>query len=185
MYLLGHIGVTLFISVLFQRFRHKDYSKYSLYLGIGSMFPDMIDKPIGSIIFETGRWLGHSILFLTTLLFLSRYLSRGKQFHKLDLPSIFQVTYIGSLIHLIEDFGISKTVIFWPIFGSFPSGARGDFLQGFKNPFTVTFEIIGLILLIITGVNDRWEKRSWGILSGIIIIYLLLFITTYGLIVGF
>lgn len=149
------------------------------------MLPDMIDKTIGSIFFESGRWLGHSILVLTTLFLLSSYISKGRKFHELSLVPITRSVYIGSIFHLIEDIGISKVVVFWPLFGSFPSGNKGDFLQGFKDPFTVILEIIGLILIIIIGFNERWRRKSWFILVGMVILYLLIFLSTFALIVGF
>lgn len=184
MYLLGHIGVSLFVGYLFQKFTKQDYSNYFVFLTIGSMLPDIIDKPIGSIFFVTGRWLGHSILVLTTIFILSSFLSKGRQFQELDLIFITRSLYVGSLLHLIEDVGISKVVVFWPLFGSFPSGEKGAFLQGFNDPFTVIFELIGLILIITVGFNEGWRRRSWLFLSGMIIAYILLFIVTYALLVG-
>ncbi|MCE7737637.1 MAG: hypothetical protein GPJ54_22290 [Candidatus Heimdallarchaeota archaeon] len=177
--------MTLFVGYLFQRFTKIDYSKYFVFLAIGSMLPDMIDKPIGALFFETGRWLGHSILVLTTGFVISWFIVRGRQFHEFDLTLITQILYTGSLFHIIEDVGISKVVVFWPLYGGFTSGESSDFLQGFKDPFTVIFEIIGLILMITMGISEKWRRRSWIILLVLITSYLLLFLTTYVLIVGF
>lgn len=183
MYMLGHVGVTFFLGFTLNKFSKIDRSKYFTFLVIGSMFPDFIDKPMGSIFFQTGRWFGHSILFLTIIFIIALYFSKGKQFRELELKLIAKVWYIGSLLHLLEDIGISKKVVFWPLFGNIPSGQTTDFLHGFTDLVTVAFEIIGLGLIIIVGINEKWVYRSWKLFFTLILFYLLTFITAYALLV--
>jgi len=83
MLLFGHIGVTLglfFVLGLFlPRLKTIIDPKY---LAIGVILPDLIDKPLGMVIFAstitTGRMIGHTFLF-SLLLFLVGLYSYGKK----------------------------------------------------------------------------------------------------------
>ena len=74
MLLFGHIGVTLGVffgvGIFIPRLRTTIDPKY---LAIGAPFPDLIDKPLGRVIFastfENGRIIGPT-LFLSLILFL-------------------------------------------------------------------------------------------------------------------
>ncbi|MHA2033356.1 MAG: metal-dependent hydrolase, partial [Candidatus Kariarchaeaceae archaeon] len=93
MYLLGHVGITLICGYLYQKIRKEDFSQFTLYLGIGSMIPDFIDKPIGSLVFQTGRWLGHSFFFLSLLLILGLLILSSIEYREIDLSKFLQVFY--------------------------------------------------------------------------------------------
>ena len=83
---------------------------------IGSLLPDMIDKPVGLYFlrktFSNGRIFGHTLLFsvLTTFAGLCSYRRRRKT-HMLNLS-------FGAVTHLILDemWNIPKT-FFWPVRG--------------------------------------------------------------------
>ena len=68
MLLFGHIGITLGIAWFIEsKLRVK--IDYKLII-IGSLLPDIIDKPVGMILLplENGRVFGHTLLFVLILL---------------------------------------------------------------------------------------------------------------------
>lgn len=160
MLLFGHLGVTLGIffglSIFVPRLRTIINP---LYLAIGSLLPDLIDKPIGEIIFAStfanGRIFAHTLLFSLTLFLIGLYLyDRGKDTKGLSLAS-------GSFLHLFEDLIPSyPTVFFWPLFGwRFPRGSR-DYvgIEHINDMFVRSFHIEFLmnhtteIMVAITGI---------------------------------
>ena len=68
MFLFGHIGVTLGVffglGIFIPRLKTIIDPKY---LVIGALLPDLIDKPLGRVIFAStianGRIIGHTLLF--------------------------------------------------------------------------------------------------------------------------
>ncbi|MHC1582882.1 MAG: metal-dependent hydrolase, partial [Candidatus Syntropharchaeia archaeon] len=81
MFILGHLGVTLGIAVLFFRIL-KIKPDRQLYLSvlIGAILPDLVDKPIGEILLansiSNGRLFAHTLLFVFFLLLIGTYLYR-------------------------------------------------------------------------------------------------------------
>ena len=121
MLLFGHIGVTLGVffglGIFIPRLKTIIDPKY---LAVGALLPDLIDKPLGMVIFAstitTGRMIGHTLLFCL-LIFLAGLYSYEK---RKDIRIIS--LSIGSLFHLIEDqLWKSPKILFWPLQGlSFP-----------------------------------------------------------------
>jgi hypothetical protein len=121
MLLFGHIGITLGIffglAFFFPRLRSLIDPKY---LAIGSLIPDLVDKPIGRVIFASslanGRIIGHTLLFCFLLLLVGLYLYDKKRgIRILALAS-------GSFFHLFEDkMWAQPRTFFWPSLGlNFP-----------------------------------------------------------------
>jgi membrane-bound metal-dependent hydrolase YbcI (DUF457 family) len=117
MLLFGHIGVTLgiFFGLAFFIPQLRTIINPT-YLIIGSLLPDLIDKPLGVIIFSStianGRTIAHTFLFSFTLLLTGLYLydNRG------DIKVLTLAT--GSIFHLIEDqMWVSPRTLFWPLLG--------------------------------------------------------------------
>jgi len=73
MLLFGHIGVTLgvffVLGIFIPRLKSIIDPKY---LVIGALLPDLVDKPLGRVIFSStlanGRIIGHTLLFSLILL---------------------------------------------------------------------------------------------------------------------
>lgn len=211
MYLLGHVGFSILILSLFNRVRGEAPDRYRLEMIFGSMIPDLIDKPIGAIFFSKGRWFGHSVLVLTTLLVVGLAVTRilqgreghftrrsnshapseegGQQEHRADKQMTWSyevvVLYAGSLLHLVEDFGIRTEVVLWPLLGSLEPIDVSGFLMGIHDPFTMTTELLGLLIITLLGWSERWERRwvFWTIIA--ILAYVLTYVTAYVVIVIF
>lgn len=175
MLLFGHIGVTLGIffglAILVPRLKTIINP---IYLAIGTLLPDLIDKPLGMIIFgsilSTGRMVGHTLLFSLTLLLIGLYLYDKKR------EIIVLTLATGSFFHLIEDqmWGSPRT-LFWPFFGfSFPKYERDNgieyLLTLFKESFTPHFsrayipEILGMVVIILLALHwlkNRLNKHNY------------------------
>ncbi len=122
-------------------------------LVLGGILPDLIDKPIGSILFvghfETGRIYAHTLLFAVVVLFAVMALTRrGSTTRKrwMALP-------IGVFLHLLLDMPLDAETLWWPVLGlEFPSFAKGAFVDLvaylLRSPWVVTEELLGLGYLI-------------------------------------
>lgn len=161
MLLFGHIGVTLGIffglQIFIPRLRTIIDPKY---LVIGALLPDLIDKPLGMIIFAStfanGRIIAHTLLFSLSLLLMGLYIyQKRKDIKILTLAS-------GSFFHLMEDqMWTTPITLFWPLFGlKFPRGhmdSNGieDIIRLFENSFSFHFtlssipEILGMGIIVV------------------------------------
>ena len=171
MLLFGHIGVTLGIffglGIFVPRIRTIIDPRY---LAIGALLPDLIDKPLGRVIFastfENGRIIGHTLLSSFVLFLIGLYLYNKKRDIKvLSLAS-------GSFFHLMEDQMWAKpATLFWPFLGlSFPKD-HSDYTgieylsnmleKSFELEFSRAFipEITGMVaylIIILCSLPDRF-----------------------------
>jgi len=83
---------------------------------LGSLLPDIIDKPIGQFLFRdtfsNGRIFCHTILFLVLITLAGYYLyqNRGKLW--------LLVLSFGTFMHLIQDqMWLEPRTLLWPLFG--------------------------------------------------------------------
>jgi hypothetical protein len=167
MYLLGHLGFTSLIGYLLDKYKfidphleEKAYNRnaYWIFLLSGSMFPDIIDKSVGSLIFSTGRWLGHTLLFI-----LVASIIIGLFFRDNGRGKVFGLYFfIGNVMHLVLDqpsLGIGI-----PLFPLFPdpflSSEWNSFLFGFTDPFVWLTEAIGLLILVLLSYLYNLEKKK-------------------------
>lgn len=126
----GHVGITLGLAKAAERvvaparsrrqrvFRLADYWA----LLVGSMLPDLIDKPLGGLLLGeslgSGRTYGHTLVFLLALFSLSLWLwFRRRRSGLLVLAG-------GTFAHdVLDGMWRSPGTLFWPLFGwSFPGG---------------------------------------------------------------
>jgi membrane-bound metal-dependent hydrolase YbcI (DUF457 family) len=119
---------------------------------IGSLLPDIVDKPIGLYLFRstfsTGRIFCHTLLFLILITIAGIYLYRSRT--KLWLL----VLSFGTLIHLLLDqmWLVSRTLL-WPLYGfHFPPEDVSEWGQEMLHalrtePGTYVPEIIGGVIL--------------------------------------
>lgn len=178
MFLFGHIGITLiffiFLKYLFKSFNGKyDY----ILIIIGSILPDIIDKPVGRILLvssiNNGRIFAHTLIFIILMFAIAYYI--WKKNH------VFGGFLIAgsSFCHLIEDkmWEIPKT-FFWPLFGlNFPTntGNYSNIFEYFTRMITLTYtpamdyvfisEIIGFIICICLGlIYILYKKKTKAII---------------------
>jgi len=86
------------------------------FLLIGSLLPDIIDKPVGLIILRdtinNGRIFAHTLLFLVLLTLTASYFYR--RYHDTRLLAFS----LGTFTHLILDrMWRTPRTLFWPVFG--------------------------------------------------------------------
>ncbi len=118
----------------------------------GSLLPDIIDKPLGHLLFRntlgSGRAVSHTLLFflVIALIGLYRYKSRGK-------TGILILSF-GTFTHLVFDqMWRSARTLFWPVYGfAFERTDISNWLpnmwQGLlSNPQVYIPEILGLVIL--------------------------------------
>jgi len=126
------------------------------FLALGSMLPDIIDKPLGLLAFgtaEQGRTFGHTLLFLMVLATLAVYLKNVR------MASVS----VGVLAHLVLDsMWKSPVILFWPLLGNFPpvqdlgvSDYILALLYGLRNPMVWVPEVLGLSYLIFFAFESR------------------------------
>lgn len=149
MLLFAHLGLTL-AAGRFMRWADMAF------LALGSMLPDIIDKPLGLLAFGTpaaGRTICHTLLFVLVLAALAFYLK------DLRLASVS----VGVLAHLTLDFmWQSPVILFWPLFGNFPVVRElgvSDYIQvllnGLRNPMVGVPEVLGLSYLLFLAFESR------------------------------
>lgn len=136
------------------------------FVAIGSMLPDIIDKPLGEIVYGTpnmGRIFAHTLLFLLLL--------AGIAFYTKDIRLASLCG--GVLFHLSLDFmWNSPVILFWPLLGSFPLALHVDvasYLQmlliGLTHPIVLLPELAGLAYFMYILIEKRscissWTRRS-------------------------
>jgi inner membrane protein len=152
--ILWHLGLTLLILWFVLRGNPRvDYR----FAAFGALLPDLIDKPIGRILFretfESGRLFGHTLLLNVAFLCVMFFL-RGRLKRKLVLIPI------GSLLHLAQDaMWAHPEILWWPLFGTeFPRSPHEGLLGFIQVRDAVWQEAVGLIVL-------AWLFAAHGMLS--------------------
>lgn len=161
MFVFGHIGITIGIFLiagyLFPRIRPDiDYR----YVAFGALLPDIIDKPIGRVLFAesiaNGRIIAHTLIFCILLFLLGYYLYNSK------VDTRVLIIAGASLCHLLEDLMWTQpTTFFWPVCGwDFPykggyGNGAGYLFAMFSKPFSpdlsifLILEFIGLTIIVL------------------------------------
>lgn len=182
MLLFGHLGLTLGAAwlpghLLELRNRHAqkvlegaegtDLSRLSLLNGVlscarrldyriillGSMLPDLIDKPVGTLFFRdtfsNGRIISHTLLFLILITLAGRYLYRSRGMNWLLALSL------GTLAHLIFDqMWRAPRTLLWPIYGfAFDRMDLTDWIPNIlralmTDPEVYIPELVGIAILV-------------------------------------
>ena len=166
MFVFGHVGLTWGGALLLARLarRPKPFAEpvatrrpsgagfdFRLVI-LGSMLPDIIDKPLGIYILgeglSNGRIFAHSLLFVLLLL-LAAFAWRGSAGSALSLLAL------GSLAHLAMDrLWTDLDTLLWPLLGwRFEcvdvSGWSGQMLeQLFSDPYTYVSEAAGAAVVV-------------------------------------
>jgi inner membrane protein len=184
MFLFAHTGIALgaatavatAVAAAANRREKKSWlaslSKYAdiRFLIIGSMLPDIIDKPVGQYFFretfENGRIFSHTLLFL--LLISTIGLIVYKKSHRIWGFSLVA----GVLAHLVLDsmWGTLAT-LFWPLMGwGFGAIDITDYAgmilrELISDPSIYIPETIGLIIIIWSGITVIRKKQIAALLK--------------------
>ncbi len=130
------------------------------FLIIGSMLPDIIDKPLGHIFFANGRVMSHTLLFTVVLLVVGFFLylnHRNKWFLALG---------IGSFFHLMLDaMWATPRTLLWPLYGwSFPQLEVTNWIKEWVDhlnlPSVYVPELLGGAILIGFVVMIIYQKKT-------------------------
>ncbi|OGO00481.1 MAG: hypothetical protein A2Y58_00205 [Chloroflexi bacterium RBG_13_51_52] len=172
MLLFAHPGITLGAATLIADAVNRKpswFASLSRYLDIrwllvGSLLPDIIDKPVGQYFFRdtfnNGRIFSHTLLFLIVISAIGFYLlKKHRQKWMLAVAA-------GTFAHLIlDEMWQVPVTLFWPLLGfSFPAvelegWARNIWEVLFSEPSVYIPEIIGLVILLALGLLIIKRKR--------------------------
>ncbi|MFW6056055.1 MAG: metal-dependent hydrolase [Chloroflexota bacterium] len=122
-------------------------------LFVASLLPDIIDKPLGLVLFAPA--FGSGRLFAHTLWFPLALLAAGLMLRSFRGGQVLLVFAFGSGMHLLLDaMWLTPATLFWPLLGPFPQGNNPDqWLETIirallTNPGAYVPEIAGAILLL-------------------------------------
>lgn len=161
-----HMGVTAALILVTLGVRRIDYRVVLL----GAILPDLIDKPIGRVLFEeqfqTGRLVGHTLLFVTVLLLGIQLTLRGETARR------WFILPIAALIHLaLDGMWNDPITLFWPLFStSFPTDPTGSYwleavLRALTDLRVIGMELVGLALLAFMwkafGLQDLSRRQDF------------------------
>jgi hypothetical protein len=147
--ILWHLGITVMVV----RYVYRDPAMDLRWVLAGSLLPDLVDKPIGSLWFHdtfgTHRLLAHALLFPVVLLgVVVAVTRRGSPLRKGLIALV-----IGVLLHLALDAAwIDPEAFWWPLFGidfpEQPDSALGPLLRRMlTDPLVWAGEAIGAAYL--------------------------------------
>jgi inner membrane protein len=181
MLILGHIGITLGTAALLHEAinrnrshctrlpkvllapnpisAHKESCLSSLanhidirILLVGSLLPDIIDKPVGQLIFRdtfaNGRIFCHTLLFLLIISLAGIYLYQRRRKNWLLVLSFGTFTHI-----ILDQMWLAPETLLWPLYGfTFPKANLSHWLGNIlvsllAAPSTYIPEIIGAVVL--------------------------------------
>jgi len=166
--LFWHIGGVL---ALF-RYVFRDPKVDVRFLTLGALLPNLVDKPLGTLIFpdyfEVDRLYGHTLLFSTLIMVVTLLVTRRGRVRRK-----WMAVAIGAMLHLaLDGMWTSGAVLFWPLLGvTFPTGVV-PYWAGFLSrelwsiPMLIS-ESFGLAYLVLlwrrSGLSD--EQVRAGFLS--------------------
>ncbi len=145
-----HVGGTVAIF----RYVFRDPKVDLRFLALGALLPDLIDKPIGTLLFpavfnSSSQVIGHTLLFSMVLMAAVLLATRRGRVRRR-----WMALAVGSLIHLLLDamWTVQET-FFWPAFGwEFPPGIpeywSGLLERLFSAPWRIIQEVAGLGYLV-------------------------------------
>jgi len=183
MLILGHAGITLGAAIILAgtvksspvpAASRRDWTSWLTTLGnridirlllLGSLLPDLIDKPVGQLFFrETfsqGRIFSHTLLFLVLISLAGGYLYQRYSKNWLLVLSF------GAFMHLLLDqmWRVPQT-LFWPLLGiTFARIETADWLSGIfsallTDPAVYVPELVGAAVLLYLGLRLVRRKKT-------------------------
>ncbi len=153
MYTLGELGIGLGLAWV-ASYRDRGAVDFRLVL-LGSILPDLIDKPLGAVLHLEARLWAHTLLFLGAILAASL------------VPRLRGLRWVGfgDAVHLLVDLmWWQLPVLLWPALGvGFPAGDQsvGNYLQILlTDPYVQFGEIAGGAILLLVAWRYGLLSRS-------------------------
>jgi inner membrane protein len=135
-------------------------------LVLGSVLPDIIDKPVGMFLFGNGRVFTHSLLVTLLVLLTGFFL-----YLNYKRTAVLAVAY-GMAGHLILDqIWLTPATFLWPMYGwAFPAGAVSNYFKIWLSdlvsvPEVYISELAGLLILGIMAAVLVSKKKLWTLLK--------------------
>ena len=179
MLVLGHAGITLGAAALLAgavKSRHSSqtsevswFTHLSSYVDIrllliGSLIPDIIDKPVGQYFFR--ETFSHGRIFSHTLLFLILITATGFFLYKSRRKVWLLTLASGTLMHLIlDEMWCAPGTLFWPFLGfafervDLTNWVPNIFHALMSNPGVYVPEAVGLVILLWFGLALAGRKK--------------------------
>lgn len=139
---------------------HLDYRLVML----GAVLPDLLDKPLGELIFpgafHSGKVFGHTLLLSACLLMVG-----GALYHSQRRTGVLSLG-IGTTSHLLGDaMWNTAATLLWPLLGWFrPEEVTGSWLARMLNylssPFIFFTEMAGFLLLMLLAYRAHLDSLS-------------------------
>jgi membrane-bound metal-dependent hydrolase YbcI (DUF457 family) len=179
MFIFAHAGITLGVATLVAGAVKKKqagpntktswFASLSRYVDIrvllvGSLLPDIIDKPVGQYFFRetfsNGRIFSHTLLFIIVLTGIGFYLfKRHRQVWMLTLAA-------GTFFHLVLDgMWAAPATLFWPLLGfTFEKEELANWLSNilqalFSHAGNYIPEMTGLVILLWFGLALVFRRK--------------------------
>jgi len=155
----GHLGITTEVFKIYEKvflkekhLNSKIVIDYRIVL-VGSILPDIIDKPIGAYLFRStfhnSRIFAHTIVFSAMLVFIGLYM-----LYKHRKNNILILGVCTSIHLILDSMWLYSSILFWPYYGlKFPERAEGNWLNSdiirlITDPSYYLPEIIGFVILV-------------------------------------
>ena len=137
---------------------------------IGSLLPDIIDKPVGVFLFRetlsSGRTYGHTLLFLIVISLAGFILYRSYRKNWLLVVSF------GTLVHFILDrMWSAKEILLWPLYGfAFEREDLSNWWEAQWNgiltePGLYIPEIVGGVILVLLVWVVVWNRKVFAFIK--------------------
>ena len=142
MLIFAHLGLTLASASLFSRM-----NPVMTLVALGALLPDIIDKPLGYILFGSasmGRIYAHTLLFLLVIMALVAY--------RRNMASLAG----GVFAHLcLDQMWSSPVILLWPLLGGFSLHANlgiigylESLFAALMNPAVLIPELLGFLYVL-------------------------------------
>lgn len=137
-------------AILLFRYIFRDPKVDVRMLALGAVLPNLIDKPLGTLIapdyFGADRLIGHSLAFPTAIMTLALLVTRRGRRRR-----VIMAVAIGAMLHLLLDgMWMSSATFLWPVFGWAFDPGQADYwghLGGLFTPVAIGQELAGLAYL--------------------------------------
>jgi inner membrane protein len=186
MYLLAHTGITLGAARVVEQAVNRPWFRVDYrFILLGSLLPDIVDKPLGIVIFPeaigNGRTFLHTMIFLVMTILLGAFVYRWKN----ALWGFFIA--FGVLMHFSMDaMWTDPVTLYWPFikpaFDKYPDIELLHIVRSWVytlqvEPRIFLPELAGLVILLIFAIRIITEKRVMAfIMTGYLVAFLAVFL---------